>query len=138
MGTALIGSSCPTHGRSQMLRMRTSLRGVGVRQCLLPRTVASVTPAPRRPRTLSSPDAHFCCSYGHTRGSQSVGPSSITRRTSTTFTVSSRTTGPRWGLSGAAIRYVCECYLQSFSLVIYFLPLCNVDNSAEDVGTCPG
>src|SRR6266540_348298 len=58
MGTALTGSSCPTHGRSQMLRMRTSLHGVGVRQCLLPRTVASVMPAPRR--TLSSPYARCC------------------------------------------------------------------------------
>src|SRR5438128_4292577 len=34
MGTALTGSSCPTHGRSQMLRMTTSLRGVGVWQVL--------------------------------------------------------------------------------------------------------
>src|SRR5436190_21841970 len=25
-----------------------------------------------------SPDTRFCCSYGYTRGSQSVGPSSIT------------------------------------------------------------
>src|SRR6266540_2973161 len=53
----------------QMLRMRTSLRGVGLRQCLLPRTVASVMPARRRPMVLSSPDAPCCCSYGHTRGS---------------------------------------------------------------------
>src|SRR5437764_250587 len=85
-GTAWTGSSCPTHGRLQMLRMRTSLRGVGVQQCLLPRTVASVTPAPRRPRVLSSPDAPCCSSYVHMRGSQSVGPSSITRRTGLIFT----------------------------------------------------
>src|SRR5438128_6919502 len=120
MGIALTGSSCPTHGRSQMLRMRTSLGGVGVWQCLLPRTVASVTPAPRRTRTLSSLDARCCCSYGHTRGSQSIGPSSITRRTSLTFTASSRMTGPRWGLSGVTVRYVCERYMRSFILIILF------------------
>src|SRR6266540_4598776 len=61
MGTTLTGSSCPTHGRSQMLRMTMSLRGVGVRQCLLPHTVASVMLAPGRPRVLSSPDARCCC-----------------------------------------------------------------------------
>ena len=119
-GTTWTGSSCPTHGRLQMLRMRTSLRGVGLQQCLLPRTVASVTPAPRRPRVLSSPDGRCCCSYGHTRGSQSVGPSSITRRTSLSFTVSSRRTGPLWGLSGAAVRYVYQSYLRSFILIIIF------------------
>src|SRR6266540_1062753 len=119
-GTAWTGSSCPTHGRLQMLRMRTSLRGVGLRQCLLPRTVASVTPAPRRPRVLSSPDAPCCYSYGHTRGSQSVGPSSITRRTGLIFTATSTTIGPRWGLSGAAVRYVCERNLRSLILIIIF------------------
>src|SRR5438128_12078836 len=72
---------------------------------------------------VSSPDARFCCSYGHTRGSQSVGPSSITCRMSTTFTASSRTTGPRWGLSGVAVRYVCERYMQSFILIIIFFTI---------------
>jgi len=51
---------------------------------------------------------------------ESVGPSSITGRTRLTFMASSRTTGPRWGLSGAAVRYVCQCYLWSFILIIIF------------------
>src|SRR5438477_368515 len=41
-------------------------------------------------------------------------------RTSTTFTTSLRTTGPRWGLSCAIVRYVCERYLRSFILLIIF------------------
>src|SRR6266542_2824933 len=110
----------PYARESQMLRMMTSLRGVGVRQCLLPCTVASVTPARRTSRTPSSPDARCCCSYGHTRGSQSAGPSSTTVRIRTTFTGSSTMTGPRWGLSGAAVRYVCERYFQSLIFRIHF------------------
>ena len=49
-----------------------------------------------------------------------VGPSSITRRTGLIFTATSRTIGPRWGLSGAAVRYVCQSYLRSFILIIIF------------------
>src|SRR6266540_2843154 len=94
--------------------------GDNVDRVLMPYAQEIADAAQRRPRTLSSPDAYFCCSYGHTRGSQSVGPSSITRRTSMTFTASSRMTGPRWGLSGAAVRYVCECYMRSFILIIIF------------------
>src|SRR6185312_9195739 len=71
--------------------------------------------------TLSCQGAHYCYSFGRTRGLPLVGPLSATSLTTEACTATRRTTGPLWELSGSGVRYVrnkfnfvIHCYMMHY------------------------
>src|SRR6185312_10708792 len=121
-----IGCLCLTHRRSQSQLWRKCLNTVGVQRYLQPRTVASARHRCKISTMQFLQDVRFYYSFGRTRGYQLVARLSTTHRMSWICTVTPRTIGPPWGLSGTLVRYGNDCY-SYYSVgnsVALFYPLC--------------